>query len=116
MIHSDALLPQVMSELLSVCSDHDCKVFFSGLSPIIRQTLFLGGVKPDRSKKDTTQRNLRYFPDLDSAVGKAEDTLIKLVYWPNHRYEQYASRYVANGTGFQRCLSQIDEQVSDQSC
>ena len=102
---------QVISDLLSVCSDHECKVFLSGASPSIRQTLLLGGVKPDKSTKDHSQRKLRYFADLDSAIGKAEDTLIDLMYWPSHGWNP-SGHHPGKGTGYQQCLSRIDEQVS----
>lgn len=83
----------------------------SGMSPAIRKTLFLGGVKPDTYTKDRSQRKLRYFPDLDSAVGKAEDTLITIMYRPSYDSEHFG-RHVLKGTGFQRCLSHIDTQVN----
>ena len=104
-------LLQVMADLLAVCSNHDCKLFFSGISPSIRKTMQLGGVKSDSSKKDRSQLKLRFFPDLDSAVGKAEDLLIQTVYLPSHGNEP-SGRQLAKKTGFLRCLAHIDKQVS----
>lgn len=101
---------QVMADLLAVCSNHDCRLFLSGISPSLALTLQLGGVKPDMSTRDRSKRKLRFFPDLDSAVGKAEDVLIKFFYRSNH--DEQSSRHLIQETGFERCLSHIDNQVS----
>lgn len=105
----DSSAVDVMADLLAVCSRHDCKLFLSGISPSMQRTLQLGGVEPDKSTRNRAQKKLRMFPDLDSAVGKAEDLLINVVYWPSHEFLRHGGQDVKK-TGFLRCLSIIDEQ------
>lgn len=93
-----------MADLLSTCSEHNCKLFLSGTSVPIRKTLRLGGMQPDTSIKDRSKRKLRFFPDIDSAVGKAEDLIIQQVYEDGSEYLQGSQQTMEKLTGFARCL------------
>jgi MFS superfamily sulfate permease-like transporter len=103
---------QVMADLLSTCAEHNCKLFLSGTSVPLRKTLRLGGMQPDTSIKDRSQRKLRFFPDIDSAVGKAEDLIIQQVYEPSSDCLHGNQPTLEKRNGFARCLAQIDEQAS----
>ena len=84
-----------------LCKSHNCKLHLCGLSPRMKKTLRLGGVRPDKKKRrrrapqgggrrgpssmnnanmrddDDDGRTLLFFQDLDSGLGKAEDYLIE---------------------------------------
>ena len=69
----------VFSEIRDKCKNHDCRLFLSGLSTRAKKGLALAGISPDvtvgRYRK---QRMIRFFRDLDFALGKAEDLLLEL--------------------------------------
>lgn len=104
----DGSAVDVMADILAVCGSHNCKVFLSGISTSIRQTMALGGVKPETGR-DRKSRMLRFFPDLDSAIGKAEDYLLAQEAFED---ELYPCDYrVPHSTDFQHALWLIDQQV-----
>lgn len=100
----DSSAVDVISDILSVCSSQSCKLFLSGLSVSIRQTLSFGGLKPETTV-DRSARKLRFFPDLDTAVGKAEDLLL------NEFCLDDTILPKKNESGFVRALRCIDKQV-----
>jgi hypothetical protein len=107
----DTSAVDVISDILAIFSNHDAKLFLSGVSTNLRQVMLLGGVKPE-SRRDRSKRKLRFFPDLDSAIGKAEDMLLE-----HEAIEDDIIHYVGGvDSGFQRALRHIDEQVRKMGC
>lgn len=102
----DTSAVDAFSDILTICSNNDCKLFLSGVSPRIRQVMNLCGVKPD-SSRNRSQRKLRFFPDLDAAIGKAEDMLIEL---ESFQEDCALPLEIESGNGFLRALYEIDEQ------
>eukprot|EP00548_Thalassiothrix_antarctica_P012186 CAMPEP_0194155466 /NCGR_PEP_ID=MMETSP0152-20130528/64686_1 /TAXON_ID=1049557 /ORGANISM="Thalassiothrix antarctica, Strain L6-D1" /LENGTH=1083 /DNA_ID=CAMNT_0038862353 /DNA_START=98 /DNA_END=3349 /DNA_ORIENTATION=- len=70
----DTSTVDVLNDIKTLCITNKCKLFFAGLSPSLRATLFMGTLKP--GKGDRNRRNVRYFIHLDDAIGKAEDYLL----------------------------------------
>ena len=102
----DTSAVDAFSEILALCSRYNCKLFLAGVSQNLRQVMYLGGVKPEIIQ-DRTKRKLRFFSDLDAAVGKAEDILLE-----GHRLENSFSCQASVGeSGFECALRSIDEQV-----
>jgi len=99
----DSSAVDVLKDILSVTSSHECKLFLSGMSTSLRQTMSLVGLCPETTK-DRSARKVRFFPDVDSAVGKAEDLLLKEVF-----SDDTGSR-TSSESGFVRALRCIDEQ------
>lgn len=66
----------VFLDIRTLCSTHNCKVFLAGLNRGLIKTMALSGLTPDTAKVRST-RQLRFFSDLDNAVGKAEDMLLQ---------------------------------------
>jgi len=71
----DTSTVDVFKDIKTLCATHDCKLYLSGISPSLRQTLAMGGFKPESSMA-RSKRVVRYFIDIDSALGKAEDHLV----------------------------------------
>ena len=102
----DTSAVDAFSDILAVCSNHDCKLFLSGVSKSLRQVMSLCGIEPENIP-DRSQRKLRFFGDLDGAIGKAEDYLIKTAPF---EVDSTADAGPARAGGFRHALSQIDEQ------
>ena len=60
----------VFGDILTLCRTNDCKLFLAGVNRGLMKTMSLSGFKPDTAKVRST-RKLRFFSDLDNAVGKA---------------------------------------------
>jgi MFS superfamily sulfate permease-like transporter len=108
----DTSTVDVVEGIISVCHGHSCKVFLTGLLPRIRKILSLGGVKPET--RERSKRKLRFFPDLDAAIGKAEDMLLESE--SNHSKPEVSDGnrrrlYSEGDNGFCFALRHIDEQV-----
>jgi STAS domain len=101
----DTSAVDAFSDILVICGNHDCKLFLSGMSTSLRLTMSLSGVKPETGR-DRSQRKLRFFPDLDTAIGKAEDMLIKT----EEFHEDPSPSSASDRGGFLRSLSHIDDQ------
>lgn len=101
----DTSAVDVISDILALFNNHDAKLFLSGVSANIRKVMLLGGVKPE-SIRDRSERKLRFFPDLDSAIGKAEDMLLD-----DSSFEVDFYHRKGGDQGFVRALRHIDEQV-----
>ena len=99
----DTSAADVFFDILNVIGKHDCRLFVSGLSNNLRQTLALAGVKPETSK-ERKQRKLRFFSSLDVAIGKAEDTLLN-----EAGIEEQDNQFGLKG--FALALRLVDEQV-----
>jgi MFS superfamily sulfate permease-like transporter len=103
----DTSAVDAFSDILSLCGQFDCKLFLAGVSPFLRQVMNLGGVKPETTL-NRSERKLRFFSDLDLAVGKAEDFLVN-----EKSFDLVPTGSGLNGgSGFLHALRQIDEQVS----
>jgi len=100
----DSSAVDVFSDILAVCSSRKCKLFLSAISVEGRQTMALGGIKPETTQ-DRASRKLRFFPDLDSAVGKAEDVLFSEI------SDNDDMKVENSESGFCRALRFVDEQV-----
>jgi CRP-like cAMP-binding protein len=106
----DTSTVDVFNDIKTICVSHGCKVFVAGLSPALRETLALCNFKPEAGER--SKRNLRFFADLDTAMGKAEDYLVE--------DEMIQTEEVPGGIGgvdneetsFQRALRAIDTQHS----
>lgn len=110
----DTSTVDVISGIIQTCKNHDCKVFLAGISLRMRTTLTLGGIKPLTGER--SKRQIRFFPDLDSALGKAEDMLLSDADIHKHEVLDEGRRRLlsegdANNTGFLFALRHIDEQV-----
>jgi hypothetical protein len=103
----DTSAVDAFKDILVVCGNHNCKLFFSGVSTRLREVMSLCGVNPE-DVSDRSKRKLRFFPDLDSAIGKAEDMLIQLDAFEEDSFQTRPLPLA--GCGFRRALNQIDEQ------
>lgn len=110
----DTSAVDVIAGIVQLCKSHCCKLFMAGLSHRIHTTLSLGGVKPETGER--SKRQIRFFPDLDSALGKAEDMLLS----DSHLFKTDVidgnrRRLISDGevdkAGFGFALRHIDEQV-----
>jgi MFS superfamily sulfate permease-like transporter/CRP-like cAMP-binding protein len=109
----DTSAVDVIAGIIQVCKSHGCKLFLAGLSQRMRLTLSLGNVKPETGER--SQRQIRFFPDLDSALGKAEDMLLRdsPIYQSDNNggsRRRLLSEGDANRSGFGFALRHIDEQ------
>lgn len=100
----DTSTVDIFGEIKQTCENNECKLFLCGLSHRARRGLELGGVKPDRGQR--SKKIVRFFVDLDTALGSAEDSLIQ--------DEMVATRDALsprspNKSGFRRALKHIDE-------
>lgn len=97
----------VFKDILNLTSSRDCKLFLAGLSRGLIQTMALSGLKADKANKRSA-RKLRFFLDLDAAVGKSEDMLLQ-----QEGFEDQLSHPAFLGNrGFEQCLVHIDKQHS----
>ena len=103
----DTSAVDVFAEILSTVTHHDCKLYLSGISNSHRQVMYLGGVKPE-STRDRSKRKLRFFSNLDAAIGKAEDFLLE-----DHNMEEHFQKRSMKDrglSGFEAALRHIEEQ------
>lgn len=98
----------IFGEMYEFCKNNECKLFFCGLSARMRKGLELGGVKPDTGPR--SQSNVRFFADLDTALGRAEDSLIQSeMKMDSPRSLNRSSESLDGSRGLQRALQQIDD-------
>jgi len=71
----DTSTVDIFNEIKNLCSSNQCKLFVTGLTSNFRSILGLGGFKPEMTER--SERKLRFFPNVDSALGKAEDLLLE---------------------------------------
>ena len=113
----DTSTADIFLDIKQMCKLHDCKLFCSGISSRLSSVLALGNFKPERG--DRSKRQVRFFADLDSAIGKAEDNLLldefeddpslEVTEREDPRYN--VLRKVMGDGGFRYALREIDEQV-----
>lgn len=107
----DTSTVDIFLDIKEMCSSHDCKLYVTGLSTRMRKALTLGGVKPE-SSLNPRDRTIRFFPDLDTALGKAEDHMIMLdrsVVDGSSSLHSLSFKGREDASGFQFSLNQIDE-------
>ena len=104
----DTSTVDVINDIRTLCDNHSCKLFLSGLSVNLRSVLSYAGVKPQSGER--SQRMLRFFNSLDTALGKAEDMLLE---GPLQEQPQSMRKLLSLGeeSGFQVALKAIDTQV-----
>eukprot|EP00934_Nitzschia_sp_Nitz4_P003214 Nitzschia sp. Nitz4//scaffold136_size62208//36921//40785//NITZ4_006373-RA/size62208-augustus-gene-0.1-mRNA-1//1//CDS//3329535633//3204//frame0 len=100
----DTSTVDIFAAIKSMCQNHDCKLFLCGLSPRIKRGLALVGVKAERGSR--TKRVVRIFPDLDTALGTAEDFLVQTMYVDSSLENEKVPRN--DEDGFRFALEQID--------
>ena len=70
----DTSAVDVLADISALCKEHKCSIIFAGVSRIVKPALITGGVNPSKANK-----HLSFSPDLECALGKAEDALLKFV-------------------------------------
>jgi MFS superfamily sulfate permease-like transporter len=110
----DTSTVDVFSEIRSLCSGSNCKLFMAGMSTNIRSILALGNFKPEVGIR--SKRHLRFFASLDAALGKAEDILLESDYDaaqtdPGSSRPGMRRLMRRNFSGFQKALRHIDTEV-----
>jgi len=108
----DTSTVDIFSEIYELCKNNDCRLFLCGLSQRMKRGLELGGVKPEHGLR--SKSSVRFFQNLDSALGKAEDALIQTempaaVEPPHHPVDSTDDK-----SGFRRALKQIDELTGQE--
>jgi CRP-like cAMP-binding protein len=109
----DTSTVDVFSDIRNLCRTNECKLLMAGMSPNIRSIMALGNFKPDTGER--SKRQLRFFPNLDAALGKAEDMLLE-AHFVDTEPQQYIShkRRVAldklKENGFRTALNHIDAE------
>ena len=100
----------LLRETITLCKNNRCKLFVSGMSSSLRSNVVYAGVKPDGM--------IFYFqPDLEAALGKAEDGILDSVFHVKEQTEhdvglRRRARALSNADdGFRYALDKIDEQV-----
>lgn len=105
----DTSAVDAFADIVSVCTGkNDCRVFMSGVATSLRETMRLNGLKPEITK-DRLKRKLRFFQDLESAMGKAEDSLIEILNFDQNQVPRRTSR-----DGFVNTLCLIDGKDTTQ--
>lgn len=105
----DTSTVDIFSDIKEKCVSNDCKLYLSGLSPRMRKSLALGGVRPEMNlpRKD---RNIRLFQDMDTGLGKAEDYVIMLGgSLIDQRLDAIRFHDQSCSSGFRYSMKQIDE-------
>jgi hypothetical protein len=94
----DASAIDVLADISSLCKENRCKIIFTGIPQMIGASLERGGVRPSASN-----RHLSIELEIEAALGKAEDELLKYV---GHKEE----RTIAAGNRLRhiRRVSMID--------
>jgi MFS superfamily sulfate permease-like transporter len=99
----DTSAVDAFADIVSVCTTkNDCRVFMAGVATSLREIMMLNGLKPELTR-DRSKRHLRFFQDLESAIGKAEDSLIDILSFNQNRVPRRTSR-----NGFVNTLCLID--------
>jgi MFS superfamily sulfate permease-like transporter len=98
----------IFNDIKTVCSNHGAKLFVSGLSIPLRETLALGNFKPEGGER--SKRSVRFFTALDAAIGKAEDCLLDDEILNNDVPKNDVFNTQDEAASFAHALEAIDEQ------
>ena len=103
----------VFGEIIQLCFRHQCQVYMTGLTPALKKNLSLGDMKPSQDK-NSANSTLRFLPEMESALCKAEDGLLsKLSQLEQKEMIRSRIRTTSNADdGFLYALKEIDSQVS----
>lgn len=106
----DTSAVDVLADIIALSNSYHCHVTMAGCSPNLRSILACGGLKPSAGR-----RGLKFHSDLESALGKAEDNLLKHVLRVEDRELQHLgtrerTRSTDGDDGFRHALRLIDEQ------
>ncbi len=106
----DTSTVDIFNDIRNLCVSSDCKLFVTGLTPSLRSVLGLGGFKPETTDRST--RKLRFFSNLDAALGKAEDLLLEAEREENEFSPAFDRvRLMSEGeSGFLSALRHIDDE------
>jgi len=102
----DASTADVIIDIKTLCKANKCKLFMSGIYAELRSVLLLGGVKPETG--DRSKRTLRFFDNIDTAIGKAEDKLLEFELRMKNTSKMTLE--TCSERGFRRALQCIDQQ------
>lgn len=111
----DTSTVDIFSDIRNLCRSNNCKLLMAGMSPNLRSILSLGSFKPDTGTR--SERQLRFFPNLDSALGKAEDMLLENRFVDSELETSLSDRRrlvldQKRENGFRVALTHIDAEVS----
>ena len=104
----DTSAVDVFSDIISLCKSNGCDILMTGLSSNLRTTFAAAGVKPTRG--------LRFLPDIEAALGKAEDALVRHIFKKEEKSKMQAVERTrqrlmsVDDDGFRFALRQIDKQ------
>jgi MFS superfamily sulfate permease-like transporter len=110
----DTSTVDVLSQIKTLCTSNECKLFIAGMSQNIKSVLSFGGFKPDTGIR--SERKLRFFDRLDAALGKAEDMLLDSDFDNTHQALARSGirrLMIKNQSGFRTALLHIDIEVSE---
>lgn len=107
----DTSAVDVMGEISALCKANSCCLLLSGIPPQLKPALIAGGLVPSRQNP-----HLFFMDDLDTALGKAEDDLLKVVAQNEEKLiqdgkkqrHQRITSMIDNGLRY--ALRKIDEQ------
>lgn len=111
----DTSAVDLLREIVTLCRSNHCRLFISGMSHTLRSNLVYGGIKPDGT-------TFYFQPDLETALGKAEDGILDSVFHVVEQTEhdvglRRRKRALSDAdTGFRFALDKIDEHVSHVTC
>lgn len=100
----------IFAEIKELCKNNKCKLFLCGLSSRSKKGLSLTGVKAETGVRD--QRLVRFFADLDTALGVAEDFISKSI--QGQQKSPNTSSLGKSKDGFLAALKCIDEQHGEE--
>ena len=108
----DTSTVDIFNDIRNLCASNNCKLFVTGLTSSLRGILNLGGFKPEST--DRSARKLRFFSNLDAALGKAEDLLLDTECEECEATATDDSRMTLScemeELGFRKALRHIDEE------
>lgn len=107
----DTSTVDIFNDIRNLCASNDCKLFVTGLTSNLRGILNLGGFKPETT--DRSKRKLRFFSNLDAALGKAEDLLLDTECDEDEATTDDTRMTISNemeGLGFRKALRLIDDE------
>jgi CRP-like cAMP-binding protein len=98
----------LLREAVTLCKNNHCRLFISGMSHSLRSSVVYAGVKSDAT--------FSFQPDLEAALGKAEDGILDSVFHVKEQTEhdvgvRRRERALSSADfGFRYALDKIDEQ------
>ena len=98
----DTSAVDIFSEILILCKEHQCKFYLTGLSNSVRDVFLRGGLSSSSQNAQNISyehRMFNYFPELDSALGIAEDLLLSELHKSDQQHQKY---YMDMGQQYQQ--------------